>query len=258
MPQFSANLSILWTELDVYDRFEAAAHAGFQLVEIGVIEDLDHQRLRRSILESGQTLVLFNPGTGDAARGELGLVAVPGRDQDFAQAINRALDQASLLGTKKLNALLGVVPEADRGVAQSTAIRNLSAAARLSEQNEVTLLVESVNSVDVPGYFAPTTRDAAELVEAVGHPSVRMLFDVYHSAQMGENPLESLRTYIGLIAHIHIADFPGRNEPGTGRQNIVQFISECERLGYQGFIGLEYKPSRDTDSSLGWLKSFAD
>ena len=256
MAGFSANLSILWTELGVYDRFGAASEAGFRFVEIGVIERLDHERISSRIIEHGQTLVLFNPATGDASRGELGLVAVPGRETDFARIINEALALAQRLGTTKLNALLGVVGGVSKEAARETALHNLSMAARLASQAAVTLLVEPVNIVDAPGYFAGTTSEAADLITAVDVPNVRMLFDVYHSARMGEDPIDSLRRYLPLIDHIHIADFPGRHEPGTGRQKLSEFVSECERLGYQGLLGLEYQPSRDTASSLSWLNAF--
>jgi hydroxypyruvate isomerase len=256
MAQFSANLSILWTELDVYDRFRAASEAGFRFVEIGVIDGLDHDRIRHEIDEYGQTLVLFNPSTGDPSRRELGLVALPGREEEFGRIMEGAIHRARRLGARRLNALLGAVHGVSKESARDTAIRNLSMAARLADPAGVTVLVEPVNTVDLPGYFAPTTREAADLITEVNVPNVRMLFDVYHSAQMNEDPIDSLCRYFSLIDHIHIADFPGRHEPGTGWQKLSEFVSECVRLGYQGFIGLEYQPSRDTVSSLSWLDAY--
>lgn len=258
MPRFSANLSILWPDLAVYDRFEAASRAGFRFVEIGVIETLDADQIRRLLDDLRLTLVLFNAAVGDVTIGELGLVAVPGREADFARVVTEALALASRLGTKMLNTLLGVATGVSHEEAQRTAIRNLSIAAQAAAEIGVTVLVEAVNPVDVPGYFASTTADAAKLVDAVDMPNVRLLFDVYHAAIVGEDPVDSLQRYFPLISHIHVADYPGRNEPGTGKQPITHFIAETDRLSYKGFIGLEYRPSGDMAASLRWLKSFPE
>jgi hydroxypyruvate isomerase len=256
MARFSANLSIMWPDLDVYDRFEAAANAGFRFVEIGVIDKLDHERIRDLLSDLSQTLVLFNPFPGDWHRHELGFVGVPGREDDFDRALTAALSLAGKLETRMLNTLVGVVKENRRHIAEETAIRNLSKAASAAAEVSVTLLIEAVNTVDVPDYLAATTADAARLVTAVDRPNVRMLFDVYHSAIAGENVEDSLKTYLPLIGHIHIADYPGRHEPGTGSLPIAEFIASLDRAGYDGFIGLEYSPAADTATGLGWLESF--
>jgi len=254
--RFSANLSIMWPNLDVYDRFEAAAGAGFRFVEIGVIDKLDHERIRQQLSDLSQTLVLFNPFPGDWHQRELGFVGVPGREDDFNRALIAALSLARRLETRMLNTLVGVVKDDRRDKAEQTAIRNLSKAASAAAEVGVTLLVEAVNTVDVPGYLAATTADAARLVAAVDRPNVRVLFDVYHSAIAGENIEDSLHTYLPLIGHIHIADYPGRHEPGTGNLPIAEFIGALDRAGYDGFIGLEYSPAADTAAGLGWLASF--
>jgi hydroxypyruvate isomerase len=254
--RFSANLSIMWPDLDVYDRFEAAANAGFRFVEIGVIDKLDHERIRKQLADLNQALVLFNPFAGDLRKHELGFVGVPGREDDFNRAVTAALSLAGKLQTKMLNTLVGVVGEDRRDQADETAIRNLSRAASAAAEVGVTLLVEAVNTIDVPDYLAATTADAARLVSAVDRPNVRMLFDVYHSAVAGENVENSLHTYLPLIGHIHIADHPGRHEPGTGNLPIAEFIAGLDHAGYNGFIGLEYSPAADTAAGLGWLTSF--
>jgi hydroxypyruvate isomerase len=256
VPRFSANLSILWPDLNVYDRFEAAANAGFRHVEIGVIDKLDHERIREQLADLDQTLVLFNPFAGDLRRHELGFVGVPGREDDFNRAVTAALSLAGKLQTRMLNTLVGVVEKDRRDKADETAIRNLSRAASAAAEVGVTLLVEAVNTVDVPGYLAATTADAARLVTAVDRPNVRMLFDVYHSAVAGENVEDTLCTYVPMIGHIHIADYPGRHEPGTGNLPIAELIAELDRVGYDGFIGLEYSPAADTAAGLSWLASF--
>ena len=253
--RFSANLSIMWPDLDVYDRFEAAANAGFRFVEIGVIDRLDHERIRGHLVDLGQTLVLFNPFAGDLQRHELGFVGVPGREDDFSRALSAALSLAGKLETRMLNTLVGVVDEDRRDEANETAIRNLSKAASAAAEVGVTLLVEAVNTVDVPDYLAATTAEAARLVTAVDRPNVRMLFDLYHSAVAGENVEDSLHSYLPLIGHIHVADYPGRHEPGTGSLPIAELIAGLDRAGYDGFIGLEYSPAADTAAGLGWLAS---
>lgn len=256
MARFSANLSIMWPDLDVYDRFEAAANAGFRFVEIGVINMLDHERICEQLANLSLTLVLFNPFPGDWHEHELGFVGVPGREDDFNRALSAALSLAGKLETRMLNTLVGVVSENRRDQAYETAIRNLSKAASAAAEMGVTLLVEAVNTVDVPDYLAATTAEAARLVTAVDRPNVRMLFDVYHSAVAGENVEDSLHTYLPLIGHIHIADHPGRHEPGTGNLPIAEFIAGLGRAGYDGFIGLEYSPAGETAAGLGWMASF--
>src|SRR5256886_4500111 len=186
MPRFAANLTMLWPDLDVYDRFRAAAEAGFRRVEILFVHALDAARVEKSLQELGLELVLFDPAPGDWARGERGLLSVPGREQEFVATVRDAVAAARRFGTRLLNALVGIPPAGvSRAEGERTALANLRAAIPLVEHTGVTLLVEAINSIDMPGYFADTVERAAALVEGAGSPSVRLQLDQYHVGMAG-------------------------------------------------------------------------
>lgn len=254
MPKFAANLTMLWPELDVYDRFAAAAQAGFKRAEILFVHALDQQRISQLLAEHGLELVLFDPNPGNWDAGERGLLCLPGREAEFAESIRAALETARKFGTRRLNAIAGVVPPGvSREDAERTAIQNLKAAAPLAEQAGVYLLVENINTTDMPGYVADTPERAAALVEAADHPSVRLQLDQYHVGMMGGDARAALRQYLPLIEHVQVADVPGRHEPGTGQQPIREFLSDLDALGYRGSVGLEYRPAGATEAALEWL-----
>ncbi|MGI9145709.1 MAG: hydroxypyruvate isomerase family protein [Chloroflexota bacterium] len=254
MPRFAANLSMLWPELEVYDRFRAAAEAGFSRVEILFVHALDHERVASLLKEHRLELVLFDPAPGNWDAGERGTLSLPGREEEFQRSIRDALEAARVLGTKRLNAMAGVLPAGvNRADAERTAVGNLRQAAPLAEQAGVMLLVENINTTDMPGYFADTPERAAGVVESVDRPNVRLQLDQYHVGMMGGDARTALRTHGSLIEHVQIADVPGRHEPGTGQQPIREFLADLDALGYAGAVGLEYRPSTSTDSALTWL-----
>jgi hydroxypyruvate isomerase len=256
MPRFAANLTMLWQELDPYERFDAAAAAGFAHVEMLFPHELDADRLQSTLSGLGLEMVVFDPAAGDWAGGERGLLALPGREDEFVDTVRAAISLAARLGTSRLNALVGVPPAGvSTAQARETAIANLNRVAPLAQDAGVTLLVEAINTVDMPGYWASTVAAAVGLVRAVDHPNVRLQLDQYHAAMAGEDALECLRKYFPLVAHVQIADVPGRHEPGTGSQPIGEFLRELDRLGYEGFVGLEYRPLVDTASSLAWMRT---
>jgi hydroxypyruvate isomerase len=245
---------MLWPELDVYDRFAAAARAGFRRVEILFVHALDRERVRQLLKQHDLELVLFDPYPGNWEAGERGLLCLPGRESDFLDSIRDALEAASVFGTRRLNAIAGVLPPGvSREEAERTAVSNLKMAAPAAQQAGVFVLVENINSVDMPGYIADTPERAAALVEAAAHPSVRLQLDQYHVGMMGADAREALHRYRHLVEHVQIADVPGRHEPGTGQQPIPEFLQELDAVGYQGTVGLEYRPAADTESALAWL-----
>jgi len=254
MPRFAANLTMLWPELDVYDRFRAAAEAGFRRVEILFVHALEAGRVERALRENELELVLFDPAPGDWTSGERGLLSVPGREEEFLATVRDAVSSAQRFGTKLLNALAGI-PQAGvpRAEAERTAVANLRAAVPLVEKIGARILVEAINSVDMPGYLADTVERAAALVEAAGSPLVRLQLDQYHVGMAGADARAALRRYASLIAHAQIADVPGRNQPGTGTQPIREFLDELDRIGYRGSVGLEYRPRGSMDEALAWL-----
>ena len=254
MPRFAANLTMLWPELPVLDRFHAAAKAGFRRVEILFVHDLDPAAVERSLRELGLQLVLFDPRPGDWAKGERGLLSIPGREKDFLDSVREAIGAAQRFGTRRLNALAGVPPPGvSREDARRTAIANLRAAAPLVDRAGITLLVEAINTIDMPGYFAATADIAADLVESAGSSSVRLQLDQYHVGMAGQDVRAVLRRRFPIVGHVQIADVPGRHQPGTGQQPIAAFLSDLDELGYAGSVGLEYKPAGSTDESLAWL-----
>jgi hydroxypyruvate isomerase len=256
MPRFAANLTMLWQDLEPFQRFEAAAAAGFTYVEMLFPHQLEADRLESTLDQFGLQMVLFDPDAGDWAGGERGLLALPGREEEFTDTVRVAIDLAVQLGTSRLNTLVGVPPAgvtSDR--ARDTAIANLNRVAPIARDAGITLLIEALNDVDFPGYWASTVATAARLVETVNHPSVRLQLDQYHAAMAGEDARECLRAYLPLVAHVQIADVPGRHEPGTGSQPIGEFLRDLDRVGYEGFVGLEYRPLVDTASSLEWMRT---
>ena len=254
MPRYAANLSMLWPELEVYERFGAAARAGFSRVEILFVHALDHSRIAELLQQHHLELVLFDPAPGDWEAGERGLLSLPGREADFLKSIQDALEAAKKIGTHRLNAIGGVLPQhIKREDAERTAIKNLQTVAPIAEKDGVFLLVENINTTDMPGYFADTAERAAALVQAVNLPNVRLQLDQYHVGMMGGDPLDAIRRYKDIVEHVQIADVPGRHEPGTGHQPITAFLKELDELGYSGAVGLEYRPSTMTEEALAWL-----
>src|SRR5437868_4572818 len=254
MPRFAANLTMLWPDLDVYDKFRSAAEAGFRRVEILFVHQLDPARVERELREHELELVLFDPAPGDWARGERGLLSVPGREQEFVATVRDAVAAGRRFGTKLLNVLAGIPPAGvPRADAERTAVANLRAAMPLAEQAGVTLLVEAINSTDMPGYFADTVDRAAALVEGARSPSVRLQLDQYHVGMAGADARAALRRYASLVAHVQIADVPGRNQPGTGTQPSGEFRRDLDESGYRGSVGLEYRPRGTMEDALAWL-----
>ncbi len=258
MPRFAANLSMLWQDLDPYDRFVAAAEAGFSRVETLFPHELDAVRVGALLHHLHLDLVLFDPAPGDWAGGERGLLCLPGREAEFLATVRDAIDLAAHLGTRQLNALAGILPPGvSREAGERTALANLRTAAPLIEAAGLILLVEAINSIDMPGYFADTIERAADLVMATHSQAVRLQLDQYHVAMMGDDPIAALHRHRELIRHVQIADLPGRHEPGTGSHPIPEFLATLDDIGYEGVVGLEYRPLGSTADSLSWLPADA-
>jgi hydroxypyruvate isomerase len=247
---------MLWPELEAHERVAAAASAGFEHVEMRFPQELDVRRLETELARFRMDMVLFDPAAGDWAGGERGLLALPGREAELVASIEAALALARRFGTRLLNTLVGIPTSGvDRRVAGETAVQNLRTAADLAAADGATILVESLNNVDVPGYWAGTVADAAWLVHQADRENVRLQLDQYHVAMSGDDPLAALREHLPIVGHVQIADVPGRHEPGSGRQAIRAFLAEIDRAGYAGFVGLEYRPLADTTAGLSWMTS---
>lgn len=254
MPTYAANLSMLWPELDVYDRFRAAADAGFSRVEILFVHTLDVERISRLLRDLGLTLMLFDPSPGDWEAGERGLACNPARKEEFQRTLDEALRTAESLGVERLNVLTGIpTPDVGPDAAHDTLVSNFQWAAPRAEARGVKLLIENINPTDFPGYHVRSVERAATLVRAVGAPNVRVQFDQYHVGMVGGDARALIREHLDLVEHVQIADVPGRHEPGTGQQPIGEFLADLDALGYSGAVGLEYRPSAATEAAIAWL-----
>lgn len=256
MPRFAANLTFLWADRPFLARFDAAARAGFAAVEymFPYAEDLDAivSELRRLKLRQA----LFNLPAGDWAAGDRGIAVDPARRDEFRDGIGLAVDAARRLGCPRVNCLVGKqleqVPLAEQW---ACLVDNVKTAAAAFEQAGLVLLVEPVNTFDIPGFFLRTTAEAFHLQDAVGAANLKVQFDVYHAQRMEGNLTHTLRNNIGRIGHIQVADAPDRNQPGTGEINFAYLFRVLDRTDYAGDVGLEYRPSGGPDESFDWIEA---
>jgi len=259
MLRFAANLSMLFRELPFLERFDAARSAGFRAVEFWWPTGEAFSEVVRAARSAGVKVAAFNFDAGDMPSGDRGLVGVPNRVAEFRAHVPVALEWASTLGTRRMNALLGL-HDAGGGAEDplELARETLRWTADRAAAVGVTVLVEAINTFENGPYLLATTPQAAEFVRSVGRPNVKLLYDVYHMQRMEGNLTATLGAHIGEVAHIQIADSPHRGEPGTGEIRFAHLFREIEALGYDGYIGLEYRPTgADTESSLAWLPVWA-
>lgn len=254
MPRFAANLSMLFTEHPVVERFDRAAAAGFSAVEFLFPYNEDVPAIRAALDRNNLEQILFNLPVGDFAAGERGLANDPARVAEFRDGVARALEIAAVLGVKRINCLVGLaLPHLSRESQLETVKSNLAHAAEQCAAAGVLQLVEPLNSFDAPGYMIPTPSLGFQIVEEVGHPNLRLEYDIYHAQRMEGNLVATIRARVGLIGHVQIADSPARNQPGTGEINYPFVLNALDDAGYDGWVGLEYKPAGSTESSLAWL-----
>jgi 2-dehydrotetronate isomerase len=255
MPRFAANLSMMFTEHDFLDRFAAAADAGFKAVEFLFPYAHPPAEIAARLAQAGLEPALFNLPPGDWAGGERGLAALPGREAEFARSVETALDYAAATGCRKLHCMAGLVPSGiDRATALRTYLANLRhAAARVADQG-ITLLIEPINTRDIPGYFLNRPSEAPDIIAAVGAANLALQFDVYHAQIMVGDLATQLRDHAGIIGHIQIAGVPERHEPDLGEVNYPYLFEVIDRFGYSGWIGCEYRPRGSTLAGLGWVE----
>ncbi|KAM9478069.1 putative hydroxypyruvate isomerase [Salvelinus alpinus] len=262
--KFCANLSWLFTDLPEFtQRIYAAASAGFQAVEAAWLYDSDLQELQRVKNATGVDVVLINTPLGDAKAGDLGLGAVPGREEDFRKGLDLAMQYAKALDCRRIHLMAGRVPVgADRATIavemEDTFVQNLKHAADVLSNEGITGLIEPINTrITDPRYFLDSPHQAAAILQKVGHPNIKLQMDVFHWQIMDSNLTQNIHKYFPLIGHIQIAQVPSRNEPDSaGELNFPYLFSLLEELGYQGYIGCEYKPLGSTNEGLGWVKDY--
>ncbi len=257
MPKFAANLTMLYNERPFLDRFEAAARAGFEGVEFLFPYDFPKEELAERLRRFGLEMALHNLPAGDWAAGERGIGCLPGRDDEFKEGVGRAIEYARALGCPRLNCLAGIPPEGvSREEAHATFVERLRFAAAELERAGIRLIVEAINTRDIPGFFLTNSRQARALIEEVGHPNLGYQYDIYHMQIMEGDLIRTIEANLDIIGHLQLADNPGRHEPGTGEINYPYLFRRIDELGYRGWIGCEYKPAAGTDEGLGWFEPY--
>jgi hydroxypyruvate isomerase len=257
MPKFAANLTMLYNEVDFIDRFDAAAGDGFKGVEYLFPYAYPKEKLAEALQRNGLTQVLHNLPAGDWAAGERGIACLPDRVGEFQDGVGRTIEYAQALGCKQVNCLVGLTPD---GVAadkvRATVVGNLKFAAGKLKEAGIRLLTEPINTRDIPRFYLCHTQQAIDIMDEVGSDNLWLQYDIYHMQIMEGDLAPTIERNFKRIAHFQLADNPGRHEPGTGEINYPFLYGFIDGLGYDGWIGAEYKPKTKTGDGLGWVKQY--
>ncbi|WP_415259002.1 hydroxypyruvate isomerase [Thauera phenylacetica] len=258
MPKFNANLTMLFNEVPFLDRFQAAAEAGFKGVEFLFPYAFDKDAIAERLARHGLVQVLHNLPAGDWDAGERGIACHPDRVGEFQDGVGRAIEYATALGCRQLNCLAGIAPAGmDAAKVHETFVANLRFAAARLHEADIRLLVEPINTYDIPGFHLNRTAQAIALIEEVGSSNLWLQHDLYHMQRMEGELANTIAKHLPKIAHMQIADTPGRHEPGSGEINYAWLFRYIDQLGYDGWIGCEYKPAAGTREGLGWIEALA-
>ena len=257
MAQLAANLTMLFGEADFLDRFGAAAAAGFRGIEYLFPYAYDAKVLKERLRAHGLVQVLHNLPAGNWAAGERGIACHADRVDEFKAGVDLAIAYAGALECERVNCLAGILPPgADAAAARETLIRNLQYAAPRFTAAGIRLLIEPINTRDIPGFFLSGTKQAIEIIEAVGSDNLWLQYDIYHMQIMEGDVAEAIPRLLPRIAHLQLADVPGRHEPGTGSIDFGALLPLIDRAGYSGWIGCEYVPAAGTAAGLGWAAPY--
>jgi len=257
MPRFSANISTLFQEYPVLERFDAARRAGFSAVEIQFPYAIPLDDLVRAKRAAGVTVALINLPAGDVAAGERGLAGLPGRQSAFAEAIARGRRYAEALGCPTVNALAGIPsPAAAIEDCLDVLAENLHAAAVAFATAGIRVVTEAINDRDIPGFLMTTSAAAVAAITRADHPNLALQYDIYHMHIMEGDLLATLARLGPRIGHVQFADAPGRHEPGSGEIDFAALFAALDAIGYDGWTGAEYMPSTTTEESLEWFAGF--
>ncbi len=257
MLRFGVNISTMFTELKPLDRFAAAAKAGFPAVEMQTPYDVDVEDLVRARDKAGLQFLLLNVPMGNREKGDRGLAALPDRVEELRRSFDLTRRYAERLGVKLLNLLPGCPgPAVEPARAHATLVENFRAAARAMREIGATVLIEPINTRDIPGFFIARIAEGLALLAEVGEPNVGLQFDFYHVAMMGDPLLETFQGALPRISHLQFSDSPGRQEPGTGTIDFGAVFATVERSRYDGWICAEYFPKRPTADTLAWFQPY--
>jgi hydroxypyruvate isomerase len=257
MPKFAANLSMMYTEVPFMERFGAAAKDGFRGVEFLFPYAFEAEAIAAELKRHGLQQVLFNTWPGDFDGGERGLASLPGREAEFLSGVDRAIGYAKVLGCLRLHAMAGLIPQgADRAERRALYVRNLREAARRCADAGLALLIEPINTRDIPGFFLNTQAEAHAIVAEVGAPNLKVQFDLYHCQIVEGDLAVKLKRDLAHIGHVQIAGVPERHEPDRGEVNYPFLFEHLDAIGYAGWIGCEYRPRAGTSAGLGWIRPY--
>lgn len=259
MPRFAANLSLMYNEHAFLDRFAAAAKDGFEAVEYLFPYDFRPGELKARLDAHGLTQALFNAPPGDWAAGERGIASLPGREDEFRRGFDSALDYARVLGNRKVHVMAGLIgANQSRAQHRDVYLQNLAYAAQSAQADGITVLIEPINTRDMPGFFLNRQDDAQAIRAEVGAPNLKVQFDCYHCQIVEGDLAVKLKRDIAGIGHIQVAGVPERHEPDIGELNYPYLFDLIDALGYDGYIGCEYQPRAATSAGLGWLKRYLE
>ncbi len=259
MLKFSASLTMMFNEFGFLDRFERASKAGFKGVEYLFPYEWEKGELAEKLDKYGLTQVLFNLSAGDWLAGERGIACLPRRVGEFQESVGLAIGYAKALKCSRLNCLVGITPkDAPAENVRQTLVDNLRFAASALEKEGIRLLVEPLNDQDIPGFYLVHTRDTLQLFEEANHANLWLQYDIYHMQIMEGNLTRTILNNLAHIAHIQLADNPGRHEPETGEVNYTNLLRFIDEAGYDGWVGCEYNPAGVTENGLGWVKPYLE
>ena len=257
MPKLNANLSMMFNEVGFLERFAAAARAGFRGVEFLFPYEFPAAQIREQLDRHKLEMVLFNMPPGDFAAGDRGLACDPGKISEFQEGVGKAMEYATALGCRQLHVMAGLKP---RGINEQkmreTYIANLRFAGKELAKNGIRLLIEAINTRDIPGFYLNYSRDAIDILHYADVPNLYFQYDIYHMQIMEGDLAQTIARHLPKIGHMQLADTPGRHEPGTGEIHYPFLLDHIDRIGYQGWIGCEYRPAGKTEEGLDWAKPY--
>lgn len=256
MPKFAANLTMMFNEVPFPERFSAAAKAGFTAVEFLFPYDYPVADVTRWLKENNLASALFNMPPGDWAAGERGIASLPGREEEFLAGVHKAIEYALSMGTPTIHAMAGLFPEgADREWHRSVFVDNIGLAAKELAKHGLTLVIEPINTRDMPGYFLSTQAEGHAIRKEVDEPNLKVQMDFYHAQIMEGDLSMTFKNNFEGIGHIQIASVPARHEPDEGEINYPHLFALLDELGYSGYVGCEYRPRGKTEDGLGWFRA---
>jgi hydroxypyruvate isomerase len=258
MPRFAANLTMLFTEFPFLERFTAAAKANFKAVEFLFPYAYEADVIKAQLDNNGLELVLHNLPAGNWDAGERGIACLPDRIEEFREGVSRAISYAKVLGVQQLNCLAGKAPSGvSHDQLQRVFVDNLRFAAQRLKSAGIKLMIEPINTYDIPGFFLSRTQQALDILDELGAENTFVQYDIYHAQRMEGELAVTLKKHLARIGHVQLADNPGRNEPGTGEINYAWLFKHLDAIGYSGWVGCEYKPATTTVAGLGWRANLA-